>query len=91
MQAHGIQDREKVRKERAKKAVALAMKSRWEDAAVINRAILREFPNDMEAYNRLGKALSELDQNQAAIEAFQAAHQWQPPEDWDGVINLHEK
>lgn len=49
------------------------MKSRWEEAILVNRAILSEFPNDMEAYNRLGKGLSELGQNQAAIEAFEAA------------------
>jgi tetratricopeptide (TPR) repeat protein len=73
MNTPGIQEREKIRKDRAKKAVALAMKSRWEEAATLNRAILKEFPNDLEAYNRLGKALAELGHNRDAIDAFEAA------------------
>lgn len=70
MNAPGIKDKDKVRKERAKQAVALAMKSRWDEAAAINRAIIDDFPDDLEAYNRLGKSLSELGKNREAMEAF---------------------
>ena len=73
MNAQGIQDQEKVRKDRVKQAVALAMHNRWEAAAVVNEAILADFPRDLEAYNRLGKALSELGRNREAKEAFQRA------------------
>ena len=71
MSTRELVDKRKIRDERARKAVALAMKNRWEDAATINRSIIREFPNDIEAYNRLGKALSELGRNREARQAFQ--------------------
>ena len=69
---------ENVRRERARKAVALAMRSRWEEAAMTNRAILRDFPDDMEAQNRLGKALSELGHVREAKLAFQRALEIEP-------------
>ena len=71
-------DRRKIRDERARKAVALAMNNRWEDAATVNRSIIREFPSDIEAYNRLGKALSELGRNREARQAFQYVLQHSP-------------
>lgn len=69
---------ENVRRERARKAVALAMRSRWQEAALTNRAILRDFPDDMEAQNRLGKALSELGHVREAKQAFQRALEIEP-------------
>ncbi|MYA62592.1 MAG: hypothetical protein F4X94_08485 [Dehalococcoidia bacterium] len=54
---------EKIKNERAKKAVALAMKNRWEEAVAVNQTIVRDFPEDIGSYNRLGKALSELGRN----------------------------
>lgn len=53
-------DRVRVRRQRAEQAINLAMESKWEEAAQVNRAILSVFPNDVDAYNRLGKALTEL-------------------------------
>ena len=57
----------------ARQAVALAMDSRWAEAAEVNRSILDDFPNDLETYNRLGKALSELGRNGEARKAFERA------------------
>ena len=71
-------NREKVRRDCAKKAVALAMRSNWDDAVAMNRAIVKEFPDDLEAHNRLGKALSELGRNKEAKEAFQRALEISP-------------
>ena len=71
MSTRRFDDREKVKKDKAKKAVALAMNSRWEEAVIINRSIALEFPKDLEAFNRMGKALSELGRNREAKEAFQ--------------------
>ena len=48
------------RKNLDREAVALAMKGEWERAAEVNRAILELFANDVEAMNRLTKALMEL-------------------------------
>src|SRR5687767_8070705 len=53
-------DRARVRRQRADQAIRLAMESKWEEAAQLNRQILSHFPNDTDAYNRLGKALTEL-------------------------------
>ena len=41
MQTLTDRNREKVRRDRAKKAVALAMHSHWDEAALMNRAILK--------------------------------------------------
>ena len=63
-------DRQGFRRDLAKKAVALAMESRWADAVNANRAILAAFPNDVEAYNRMGKALTEAGRVVEARAAF---------------------
>ena len=47
-------------------AVSLASKGEWERAAEVNRAILEFFEDDVEAMNRLGKALMELADYDAA-------------------------
>ncbi len=69
IQSH-VEDKAKLRKDLSRKAVALAMKSRWKEASAVNRAILKDFPRDLEAWNRLGKALSELGCVAEAREAF---------------------
>ena len=69
---------EKVKNDRAKKAVALAMKNRWEDAVAVNQTIVRDFPEDIGSYNRLGKALSELGRNREAQEAFRSVLKFSP-------------
>ena len=78
MNANGVEERNRVRKDLAKKAVALAMRSLWEEAVGVNRTIVADFPDDLEAYNRLGKALSELGRNREALEAFQHARELSP-------------
>lgn len=78
MNNFGLENKEKTRKDRAKQAVAFAMKSRWEEAVLVNRAIVKDFPDDLEAYNRLGKALSELGRNREAKESFQRALELSP-------------
>ncbi len=50
----------KFRKDLDREAVSLAMKGEWERAAEVNRAILELFADDVEALNRLTKALIEL-------------------------------
>ena len=84
MNTHEVVVKEKARKEQARKAVALAVQSRWEAAVEVNRTILEEFPQDLEAYNRLGKALSELGRNREAKEAFQSALKVSPH---NGIAN----
>lgn len=53
-------DRARMRRQLAEQAINLAMDSKWEDAAQINRQVLSIDPRNVDAYNRLGKALTEL-------------------------------
>ena len=54
----------------AKKAVDLAMQGRWEEAITANRSIIQLSPQDVEAHNRLGKALMEVGEHASAREAY---------------------
>ena len=78
MTGRAVEPIEKLRKDRAKTAVALAIRCRWDEAVEVNRAILADFPRDMESYNRLGKALSELGRNREAQESFRRALEVSP-------------
>jgi hypothetical protein len=66
-------DAEEVRdlKIKAREAVELAMGGRWEEAVALNREVIATSPSDLGAYNRLGKALLELGDPQAARGAFE--------------------
>lgn len=55
------------------RAIALAMASRWEEAARVNRELLERFPDDVDAQNRLGKALTELGRFGEAKNAYSRA------------------
>ncbi|MCL0101885.1 tetratricopeptide repeat protein, partial [Dehalococcoidia bacterium] len=64
---------QKIRRDQARLAISHAMASRWDSAVTANQEILGLFPDDTEALNRLGKALSELGRYSAATEAFSRA------------------
>ena len=59
----------------AKKAVDLAMQGLWEEAIAANRALLELAPEDVEAYNRLGRAFMEMGEYVAAKESYERALQ----------------
>jgi hypothetical protein len=65
-----IQAQNRQKEDQAKKAIDLAMQSRWSDAVEANEAILDDFPDDLETYNRLGKALTEAGRIRDAKAAF---------------------
>ncbi|RPH77022.1 MAG: hypothetical protein EHM88_18560, partial [Candidatus Rokuibacteriota bacterium] len=60
------------RRQLAEIAVAQAARGEWEAAAETNRQLI-ELGGDVDAFNRLGKALSELDRHAEALEAYQSA------------------
>lgn len=60
------------------RAIALAMASRWEEAARVNRELLELFPDDVDSHNRLGKALTELGRLDEAREAYSRAASLDP-------------
>src|SRR5438874_9424983 len=63
-------DRARIRRVKAEQAVNLAMQSRWSEAADLNRQIIDTHPKDVEAHNRLGKALTELGQLDEARQMY---------------------
>ena len=72
------EDRAKVRKQQTELAIHLAMQGRWDEAVNVNRALIAVFPNDAEAYNRLGKALAELGRYAEARQAYAKALELDP-------------
>ena len=58
------------RQQRSKEAIDLAMQGKWREAVEINREILENFPRDVDACNRLGRAYMELGQLANATEAY---------------------
>ena len=67
------EDKAKLKRKRTKEAIMLAMQSRWEEAVVANRSIIEVFPTDVDAHNRLGKALTELGKYDEARKAYEEA------------------
>jgi len=63
----------RIRRQRSKNAIALAMEGRWREAVAANQEIIESFPNDVDAYNRLGKAYIELGEYALAKEAYTRA------------------
>jgi tetratricopeptide (TPR) repeat protein len=63
----------RIRRQRSKNAIALAMQGRWREAVAANQEIIESFPNDVDAYNRLGKAYTELGEYALAREAYTKA------------------
>ena len=68
--AMGSGNRAHVKRDKSKEAIALALASRWQEAVALNYEIVAAFPRDIEAHNRLGKALSELGHYKEAKDAF---------------------
>lgn len=67
------EDRAKVKRQQAELAIQLALDGRWAEAAQLNRTIIESFPTDVDAFNRLGKAMTELGRYGEAREAYMKA------------------
>ena len=59
------------RRDNANMAIALAMEGKWQEAVNLNLQILEHFPQDADAYNRLGKAYTKLGLYVQAKEAYE--------------------
>jgi tetratricopeptide (TPR) repeat protein len=64
------EDRLRQKQQRADRAINLAMQNRWSEAAELNREIVQDFPRDVDAHNRLGKALMELGRYREARDCY---------------------
>lgn len=72
------EDRTRVKKQHADLAIQMALQGRWNEAARINKAIIEAFPADVDAFNRLGKAMTELGRYAEARDAYMKALQVDP-------------
>ncbi len=67
------EERTRLRRQSSKQAIDLAMQGRWREAVAANKSLLESFPNDVDAYNRLGRAHMELGEYALAREAYERA------------------
>jgi len=58
------------KQQRSKEAIDLAMQARWQEAVDVNKEIIESFPEDVDAFNRLGRAHMELGKYAQAKEAY---------------------
>lgn len=72
------EERARLKRLKIEQAVTFAMQSRWSEAADLNRQLIDSYPKEVEAYNRLGKALLELGKFDEAREAYNHALRLEP-------------
>jgi len=72
------EERTRLRRQSGKQAIALAMQGQWREAVAANKSLLESFPNDVDAYNRLGRAYMELGEYSLAREAYERAIEFDP-------------
>lgn len=72
------EERRASRRQLQQQAIALAVQSRWQEAVDVNRQIVELARDDAEAYNRLGKAYTELGRISEARGAYESALQADP-------------
>ncbi|HWC31351.1 MAG TPA: tetratricopeptide repeat protein [Dehalococcoidia bacterium] len=68
----------RLKRQGSDQAIQLALESKWEEAAALNRAILEAQPNDVDTWNRLGKSLLELGRYREAHDAYGKSLQLDP-------------
>ena len=77
-QAQSAEEKQRLKKQWTELAVRQAQEGLWEEAVTTNRNILSLFPQEPEAYNRLGKAYSELGQYSEARQAYSQTLKYSP-------------
>jgi len=68
----------KPRSQYVEDAIQLAMESKWDEAVELNEFILENFGPDDQAYNRLGKALTELGRLEEARDQYEKSLKLNP-------------
>jgi hypothetical protein len=58
------------KEQRSKEAIDLAMQARWQEAVAVNEELIQSFPEDVDSFNRLGRAYMELGKFAKAKEAY---------------------
>jgi ribosomal protein S25 len=66
------------KQQRSKDAIGLAMQARWQEAVEVNKEIIGSFPEDVDTFNRLGRAYMELGNYAQAKEAYRRSVKLDP-------------
>jgi Tetratricopeptide repeat len=77
-QAQSAEEKIRLKKQWTDQAIQQALASQWEEAVTTNKNILSIYPTEAEAYNRLGKAYSELGQYTEARQAYTQTLKYSP-------------
>lgn len=72
------EDRTRAKRQQSEVAIQAALQGKWQDAIAINKQILESFPTDVDAYNRLGKAQTELGKYKDARASYEKALEIDP-------------
>ena len=54
------EDKSKLKRQTGRQSITLALEGRWQEAIDANKTIVDNFPDDVNAFNRLGRAYTEL-------------------------------
>ncbi|MDD5189837.1 MAG: tetratricopeptide repeat protein [Dehalococcoidales bacterium] len=68
--AYHEEEKTKLKRIQSREAIALALQGNWHEAININSKLVDMFPDDVEAYNRLGRAYTELGEYEEAEKAY---------------------
>src|SRR5438128_2752103 len=77
-QTQSAEEKARLKKQWTDLAIQQALASQWEEAVITNRNILNLFPSEPEAYNRLGKAYSDMGQYAEARQAYTQTLKYSP-------------
>jgi len=77
-QALSAEEKARLKKQWTELAIQQALSSQWEEAVSTNKNILNLFSSEPDAYNRLGKAYSELGQYTEARQAYSQTLKYSP-------------
>lgn len=75
---HETEEQARLKRQNSKKAIALAMEGRWREAVAANKIIIENYPDAVDAYNRLGRAYMELGEYSLAREAYSRTKEIDP-------------
>lgn len=78
MTQYASEDKVKLKRQQTELAISLAMRNRWDEALRANQNIIELYPEEVEAYNRMGKALTELGRYEEAASSYRQALQLDP-------------
>lgn len=78
MMQYTSEDKVKLKRQQTELAISLAMRNRWEEALRANQNIIELYPEEVEAYNRMGKALTELGRYEEAAASYRQALELDP-------------